>query len=198
MSTMVEVTRTEYHTFVENMVAAFGEDNVRDAGTRYARDVPTLTVYVKDIAAAAMHFDSTGGNGALEFFDTYYVIGSSFLSWRDVSDESEPWKPTHRDTVTPFATTEDDMKKAPKPRILPMKCVDTLPFYHLLQKAEALLGKKLEEVYSEGELPSSCYVYQGQMVGQMFYGGTAKTVCLCSSVLTMIQYMPHLALLPKE
>lgn len=201
MSSMVEVTRTEYHTFVENMVAAFGEENVRDAGTAYARGFPTLTVSVKDSAAAAMHFDAAGGNGALQFFDTSYVVDSQFLSWRNESDHAEPWKPTRRDTVSPFCVTQEDLKMAPKPRLVPMRLTSSELFYRLLDAAETMLGEKLEEVFSDGDMANSCYIYNGQMIGQMFYsasGDPDERVYLSSPLLVAFLYMPHRVHIAKE
>jgi hypothetical protein len=139
MSSMVQVTRTEYHTFVENMVAAFGEENVLDRGSAFGRDPAHVTVYVNGEAAAALHLDNAGGNSCMQFFDTLYTIDSAYLSWRDTTDHADEWKPTEQDTVTPFLVAPEDrdeylaLKKAgllapetlplPKPRLLSMRKV---------------------------------------------------------------------------
>ena len=197
MSSMVPVTRKEYHVFVDNMSEAFGEENVVDAGSQWGNTLPHMIVVAHNVNVAAMHFEEAGGNGALSFLDISYLIDSGYLSWRDEDDHSQEDKPTSRDTVTPFAVTDDDMKKPAKPRILPMRNVPFETFNEAVKAALAIAGDKIEEVLNherDVDIPNTCYVYNGQIAAQVFhatpyYGAEPVIYYLLSPTLRIFSHL---------
>ena len=157
MSSMVPVTRKEYHTFVDNLSEAFGEENVVDAGSQWGNTLPHVIVVAHNVNVAAMHFEEAGGNGALSFLNISYLIDSGYLSWRDEDDHSQEEKPTSQHGA---------------PRILPMRNVTFETFKEVTTAALAIAGNMIEEIVNldrDVDIANTCYVYKGQIVAQVFH-----------------------------
>ena len=196
MSSMVKVTRTEYHTFLNNMVEAFGEENVVDHSYAFGCDVPHVTISVYDITIAALHLELVAENSCRKFFTPTYVVDSGYISWRNEDDPVQSEKPTKRDTVSPFATTLHDMKTAiPKPRLLPMKSIDSQYFDVQLAAARSSVGNSLTSVLNHDrvDILNTCFIYKQQIIAQIFYYCPSENVverrCLTSPVFTLFSYL---------